>query len=262
MSENNQNTLKKFQPILPALGLLAILIIGFFVSNSSSNLNNTSSLSSSDLDRQIREFILENPEVLIESVEKYRVAQQQEQFKREEEANQKAIQSNLKNYKVVNAVGNQNGSKIVYEFLDYNCGYCKKFHTAMNEVIAKDKDIKLAIIQMPVLGNKSLEYAKLALAVTQYDLYEEYHNYMFDTRKGNPTSDEILTAMNIPSDTKQSILSLVNENDQSIVDQLETDRALSQAFKFTGTPAAVINEQVLRGYVDANALESIIKEQF
>ena len=76
---------------------------------------------------EIRLYILENPEIIMEAVE---VLRQKEQ--------QAAIQSDLelvKNYK--RAIfedgysfvgGNLNGDITLVEFIDYKCGYCKKAH--------------------------------------------------------------------------------------------------------------------------------------
>ena len=47
-------------------------------------------------------------------------------------------------------IGNKNASKIIYEFVDYNCGYCVKFHQQVLNVLNEDLNTKLVIMQMPI----------------------------------------------------------------------------------------------------------------
>ena len=71
----------------------------------------------------IEEYILENPEVIIKSLENYRSLQE---AKIEEE--QKYLINNYYAEKIYDSLpssGNEAGSIIVTEFIDYNCGYCK-----------------------------------------------------------------------------------------------------------------------------------------
>ena len=47
------------------------------------------------------------------------------------------------------SVGNDDASNIIIEFIDYNCGYCKKIHTELME-ITEEADVKLYFFQFPL----------------------------------------------------------------------------------------------------------------
>ena len=46
-------------------------------------------------------------------------------------------------------LGDSKSTKVIYEFVDYNCGYCQKFHQELINVMS-DNSLKLVIIQMPI----------------------------------------------------------------------------------------------------------------
>ncbi len=107
----------------------------------------------SDLDKSIKDFIQNNPEFIIDVLSKY----QDEQNKIEQE---KTNQLNNLNIISLNSfdnpmiIGNKNATKIIYEFVDYNCGYCLKFHQQVISVLNEDQNIKLVVMQMPIFRRK------------------------------------------------------------------------------------------------------------
>ena len=76
-----------------------------------------------ELQTMFKEFLADNPEQILESVDNYRVEQEQK--------TQLSAAENLKEYKEFFASddrpigGNPKGDVTVVEFFDYNCGYCK-----------------------------------------------------------------------------------------------------------------------------------------
>ena len=102
-------------------------------------------LEKSDLDKSIKDFIQNNPEFIIDVLSKY----QDEQNKIEEEKtsqlnNLNIISLNLFDNPMI--IGDKNAYKIIYEFVDYNCGYCLKFHQQVLSVLNEDLNTKLVII--------------------------------------------------------------------------------------------------------------------
>ena len=62
-------------------------------------------------------------------------------------------------------LGNKNGETIIIEFFDYNCGYCKRSFPELMELISENKDIKVILKELPVLGESSIpvSYTHLTL---------------------------------------------------------------------------------------------------
>jgi len=86
---------------------------------------------SHDIEKIVREFILNHPEIIIESVQRLRVQQQQaEEQKRREAAG--AVQP-------VDAedhiLGNPEAPVKLIEFSDFECPFCKRFHQTMKRLM-------------------------------------------------------------------------------------------------------------------------------
>ena len=60
--------------------------------------------------------------------------------------------------------GNPEGSVTIVEFLDYQCGFCRRAHPEVRELIAADGDIRWIVKEMPILGPGSELAARAAVA--------------------------------------------------------------------------------------------------
>ena len=72
---------------------------------------------------QVKQFILSNPEVIMQSVEQHHLKKYQDEMKKSGQAvkeHLKEIQENPNDAKM----GSANAKVKVVEFFDYNCGYC------------------------------------------------------------------------------------------------------------------------------------------
>ena len=152
----------------------------------------------SDLDKSIKEFIQNNPEFIITVLRKYQDEQNKiEQEKISQQNNSNIINLNLFDNSMI--VGNKNASKIIYEFVDYNCGYCLKFHQQVLSVLNEDQNTKLVIMQMPILGENSITLSKIAIAASFQNKFEEVHNYLYSSDRKSKMADILgdLFLMNI-----------------------------------------------------------------
>ena len=137
-------------------------------------------LEKSDLDKRIKDFIQNNPKFIFDVLSKY----QDEQNKIEQEKTTQLNNLNIISLNIFNnpmIIGNKNASKIIYEFVDYNCGYCLKFHQQVLSVLNEDQNTKLVIMQMPILGENSVTLSKIAIAASFQNKFEEVHNYLYSS---------------------------------------------------------------------------------
>ena len=158
--------------------------------NSQSNIEIDLSnyLQISDLDKNLKGFIQNNPKFIIDVLRKY----QDEQNKIEQEKISKQNNSNIINLNLFDnsmIVGNKNATKIIYEFVDYNCGYCLKFHQQVLSVLNEDQNTKLIIMQMPILGESSITFSKIAVAASFQNKFEEVHNYLYSSDRKSKMAD-------------------------------------------------------------------------
>ena len=163
----------------------------------------------SDLDKSIKEFIQNNPEFIITVLRKYQDEQNKiEQAKISQQNNSNIINLNLFDNSMI--VGNKNASKIIYEFVDYNCGYCLKFHQQVLSVLNEDQNIKLVIMQMPILGENSITFSKIAIAASFQNKFEEVHNYLYSSERKSKMADILgdLFLMNIDITQRKNLMRL------------------------------------------------------
>lgn len=212
----------------------------------------------SDLDKSIKEFIQNNPEFIIDVLRKYQDEQNKiEQAKISQQNNSNIINLNLFDNSMI--VGNKNASKIIYEFVDYNCGYCLKFHQQVLSVLNEDQNTKLVIMQMPILGESSITFSKIAVAASFQNKFEEVHNYLYSSDRKSKMADILgdLFLMNI--DIAQLEKDMNSEEVSKVI--LSHEKFVNE-FKFNGTPAIIIGETIIPGYIEKDKIIEILENEF
>ena len=74
---------------------------------------------------QFNKFLLDNPQSIVKSLAKYRFEQEQV-AKKQENKKVQTLTEELYQDKADPFIGNPNGKHVIVEFMDYNCGYCKR----------------------------------------------------------------------------------------------------------------------------------------
>ena len=210
-----------------------------------------------EFDQNIKKFIEENPDYILGVLREYQLEQNKLE---QEKTNQKNI-SSIKNLNLAYHpmyLGDSNSAKVIYEFVDYNCGYCQKFHQELINVM-KDNSLKLVIIQMPILGNFSEELTKLALASSLQGQFKVVHNYLYSTERKSKMEDILadLFLRGVDLDILKNDL-----ESQEVSDFLSIHRSYADEFKFTGTPATIIGNQIIPGFIDADKITEILEKEF
>ncbi len=212
----------------------------------------------SEFDQSIKEFVENNPDFILNVLRQYQLNQN---ILEQEKINQENISSiqNLNSQVHPMYLGDPSANKVIYEFVDYNCGYCHKYHQELLDVMKKDNSIKLVIIQMPILGNSSQELSEIALASSLQGQFEVVHNYLYSSdRKSN--IDDILADLFLRGvDLKRLKYDL---DSQEVSNFLSTHKVYVDEFKFTGSPATIIGNQIIPGYIDSNKITEILEKEF
>ena len=211
-----------------------------------------------DLDQRIAKYIKENPDFLIKTLQEYQ--NKQNQIEQEKLNNQ-----NLSNIEKLNSqthsmfIGNDNSDIQIFEFVDYNCGYCLKFHNEVSSVISQESSLKLVIIQMPILGKMSDELSKLALASSLQGKFDEVHNYLYSSKRKSSMEDILADLFIMNIDITQLKKDIESEAVQKLSSQHEN---IVNDFKFVGTPAIIIGNTIIPGFIKADEISEILKKEF
>ena len=219
---------------------------------------NNQSLKLNELEPLIKKIISENPELILETVKKYQIEQSKIEKAQLANKNKELIQK-LKSYENNMFIGFNNADTTIYEFVDYNCGYCQKFHDVLLELIANNKNLRVEIIQLPILSDFSSDLAKIAMASILTGDFEKVHNYLYSSERRSDLpeifADLFLRGINIKSIKE-------NMNSVQITNKIMEHKALADLFRLNGTPALIIGNEIVPGYIDLPKLMEIMSKEF
>ena len=111
--------------------------------------------------QQVREYLLQNPEIMIEV---FSILDQRQEIA-ETQGDAVLIANNIDEiqndgYSWVG--GNPDGDITMVEFLDYKCGYCRKAHKDVADLVKTDGNIKLVVKEYPILSEDSYNLSRAA----------------------------------------------------------------------------------------------------
>lgn len=205
------------------------------------------------VEKIIHEYIMNNPTVIMDSVDQY-------QRKTAREKSAEAIKSNtvyLFQDDDAPFLGKADGDVKIVEFFDYNCGYCKRVLPELQSLVDKDKNVKIVFKDFPILGPSSETSAKWALAAHKQKKYFPFHKIMME-HKG-AISDELLqkAAKDAGLDVEKAKKDVESTD---IMMQIEKNRALAGQLGISGTPAFVIGEDVIPGAIPVDEIQKLVEE--
>ena len=191
----------------------------------------------------VRDYLLENPELLIE-------VQQALQAKRDaEEAEQARLAIERRHDEIFSdpeapVAGNPDGAIVLVEFFDYRCGYCRRVKPTLETLLAENDDLRLVYKEFPILGPESTTAARAALASRAQGLYEPFHWALLGS-DGAFDLDHILdVARSVGLDDER----LARDMEDPAIDALiERNYALAGELGIRGTPGFVIGKRLIRG---------------
>jgi protein-disulfide isomerase len=208
---------------------------------------------STSIDEEMRNFIIDNPQVLLEAVQRHEESQQA--------AENDAIKTALIQHKEEllggqsPVSGNPNGDVTVVEFFDYNCPYCRKAVPIVVDALNADKGLRVVYKEWPILGPGSQFAARAALASHAQGKYQAFHEALMTS----PGSVDEATTLQIARSVGLDVERLKGDmKSPAIKTELERNFTLAEKLRITGTPAFVIGGEILRGLVDLATLQQTI----
>nr|WP_319382354.1 DsbA family protein [uncultured Roseibium sp.] len=214
-------------------------------------------LSRSDVEKIVREYLLENPEIIAEA---FNELQRREQAA-EEAARLQALNDSadvLFNSTRQVVLGNPEGSVTLVEFFDYNCGYCKRAYGDMVRLIDENPELKVVLKEFPVLGQGSVEAAQVAVAVNSIapDKYGEFHEALLMSRGQANLASALAAATEIGLSEAELQTALATDEAGQTIEEVYT---LANRLGLTGTPSYVVGNEVVMGAVGYEQLRTKIE---
>ena len=206
---------------------------------------------------EIRKYLLEHPEVIMEAV---KVLEDRREAAEATEARDmvSSHRDEIFDDGYSHVAGNPEGDVTVVEFIDYNCGYCKKAHADVRKLVETDAGLRYVVKEFPILGPTSVTAAKAALAArAQQDgkLYMAFNDALMGHR-GALTDAQIWSiAEEVGLDV--DALQAEAESDE-IKSQIERTYELAKKLQIQGTPTFVIGEELVRGYAPLDHMREVV----
>ena len=194
----------------------------------------------------VKNFLSKNPEFIKSTLDDYK-------FKLEKEKKKDAINL-LKEIKNP-GIFQKNADITIFEFFDYNCGYCKSVTKMIMDLLSEDKKINFVFVEFPILSQQSYKAALAALASKKQGLYIDFHLSLMNIR-GRIDEDKIFeTAKNIGLNIDKLKKDMLNPSMQNILDK---NREVAKRLGLNGTPAFIIGDIIYPGAIKKSGLQEII----
>lgn len=207
-----------------------------------------------EFEKLVHDYLLEHPEILRDMSNKL-------------EANDKLAADTARNTTLTSqakaifhnpidaVVGNPKGDVTIVEFMDYNCGWCKKSVTEMQALVAKDKNVRVVMKEFPIFGEGSEYAARAALASVKQGKYWELHQAMF-------ASEGKITPEVVDQIAKEHGLDVAKMKiDMNVADidaAIKKNQAMAQSLSLTGTPAFIVDDKLIPGYTELANLQAML----
>lgn len=236
----------------------ALLLLSALFPGQAAAQSPESGLPADAVEKIVRDYLLKNPEIVIEAIEAYK----RKQTEAEDAAVRQALAARGRELfdDPDSAVGgNPQGDVTLVEFFDYRCGVCKRVHPIITELMARDGGIRRVYKEWPILGPESVFASRAALAARRQgeEKYRAFHDAMMEARGALKQDTVLRIAAAVGLDSKRLLADLTAPE---IERALQRNFSLAEALRLNGTPSFVIGDTVLRGARDIDTLLSIVRD--
>lgn len=242
------------------IGLLAGTALGGSVVAATGSSMGAGSAPDAEAVKQIvRDVILTEPQLILDSVQKYQAEQQKkQQAGANEMLKDSAVREEIFHGKNAGSTGPKDSKRVVVEFFDYNCGVCKMMFKNIDRLLKTDKDVRVIFHEYPIFGPASDTNAKIGIAVARLnpEKYFEFHSKMIshEGKVDDKMAFAIIKDLGLDSDK----IKAESEN-KEVADALAANRALGDKLHIQGTPTLVIGDEVVPHAISFEDLEAKLK---
>ena len=145
----------------------------------------------------------------------------------------------------------------IVEYFDYACPYCKAMQPVFDNLVAKDRKVRVVYRDWPILRPESRIAARLAIASQWQDRHAAFHDALLGL-PGNLTEDGIRSSAR-SAGVDWARLEADEKAHSAEIDALmaETERH-ANLLRLQGTPALLVGDHLLRGAVDLATLQRVV----
>jgi len=198
----------------------------------------------------VRDFILRNPEILVEALnalEEKQKAGQVEALRR--------LRADLLQDPGSPAIGPANADAVLVQFFDYRCPYCKQVAEPVVALARADPRLRVVFKELPILGPDSVVASRAALAAAMQGQYQKFHLALMARRGPLDEASVLALAKEIGLDQARLRADMAKPE---VMAQVERNRALARDLGIRGTPAFVIGDEIVPGAIDIDTMRQLV----
>jgi protein-disulfide isomerase len=209
-----------------------------------------------DIEAIVKDYLMENPEVLIDALRLYQKRAEAAQ-KAQQAHSLKSSRDELLHDPDSPIGGNASGDVSVVEFFDYQCGYCKRAFPDTKRLVKDDSGVRFVYKEFPILGPASLIAARVALAARKQGKYVAFHDALMSARGRLDEARILSIARGAGLDVAQLKKDMADPEIDRIIAR---NKALARKLGVTGTPGFVIGDAVVPGAISLEQMKSLVAE--
>jgi protein-disulfide isomerase len=190
----------------------------------------------------VRSYLLNNPEILPEAMERLRTREAAKAVSSQRAALETPFHGAW--------AGAANADVVLVEFFDYACSFCRASNPDVARLLREDNRLKVVWRDYPVLGPDSEQAAIASLAAARAGRFRQFHDRLFES--GRPTAANL--------EATRAALSLPpTQLTDEYRGELSRNYELARAIGASGTPVFVVGDQVFHGAVGYETLRDAIR---
>lgn len=191
---------------------------------------------------QVSAALQENPQMVIDALQKY----QQEQREAQEKAEAAALAKyagEINSAENTAFVGPENASVTVVEFFDFSCGYCKRLAPSVEKAIADNADVKFVFKPVSFVSSVSPYQAKAGLAANKQGKFLEFYKAVMAAQGRMTEADVDAIAESLGLDMAKFKADL---NSEEVSKSLADIASLTSKIQVNGVPTLFVNGKQVR----------------
>ncbi|MEI6159298.1 MAG: DsbA family protein [Roseococcus sp.] len=154
--------------------------------------------------------------------------------------------------------GNPQGAVTIVEFFDARCGYCKQLHPTIEQLIQRERDVRVVMKDLPILGPNSVTASRALIAAQRQNQYGALYDALMRLRE-EPTEPVLRReADRLRLDWARLRRDMEDPATQA---RIERNLDLARALDIQGTPALISGTTLLPGAVDLATLQRLTAAQ-
>lgn len=197
-------------------------------------------LSRAEIEAVIRDYILANPEVILESVGNYQADEQRTAALIAEEAARRHLPT-LISGEAGHAMGASpaEADVVVVEFFDYHCGFCRRAADYVLGLTGED-GVRVVFQDLPILREESRTAALAGLAAADAGRYEEMHRALM--KSSGTLNEDRLEAIARRAGAGDSVRSALDDRAvrAQLAGKLDLSTEIAADLGIQGTPAFIV----------------------